>query len=65
MATFQEAMQAKNHLVKRWKKMPGVVGGFGCNESLYDKAVYYIARQYDDVYDVCDLLHYGAWTQSV
>ncbi|MGG4498128.1 hypothetical protein [Brevibacillus reuszeri] len=26
MATFQEAMQAKNHLVKRWKKMPGVVG---------------------------------------
>ncbi|MGG1658388.1 hypothetical protein [Brevibacillus sp. NRS-1366] len=26
MATFREAMLAKRHLVKRWKKMPGVVG---------------------------------------
>lgn len=26
MATFEEALQAKEHLVKRWKKMPGVVG---------------------------------------
>ncbi|GIO08335.1 hypothetical protein J31TS6_43630 [Brevibacillus reuszeri] len=26
MATFREAIQAKQHLVKRWKKMPGVVG---------------------------------------
>lgn len=26
MATFREAMQAKKHLVRRWKKMPGVVG---------------------------------------
>ncbi|MFS0554806.1 hypothetical protein [Brevibacillus sp. 179-C9.3 HS] len=26
MATFQEALLAKKHLVKRWKRMPGVVG---------------------------------------
>lgn len=26
MATFREAMQAKKHLVGRWKKLPGVVG---------------------------------------
>lgn len=26
MATFQEALLAKKHLVKRWKRMPGVIG---------------------------------------
>jgi hypothetical protein len=26
MATFREAMQAKTHLLKKWKKMPGVIG---------------------------------------
>ncbi|MGF9820049.1 hypothetical protein [Brevibacillus agri] len=26
MATFREALRAKNHLVKRWKRMPGVMG---------------------------------------
>ncbi|MED1723460.1 hypothetical protein [Brevibacillus parabrevis] len=26
MATFREALKAKNHLVKKWKRMPGVMG---------------------------------------